>query len=160
MPGVEVEATNTGGDESAALRLLICAANRVHRVVKLHPCDESGLQRPAVHSRCKLRPTPAQSLSSQAMQLRRVSLLATSSRQCSPWSAMTLHRPYLLESSMFITRLARVQTSRLQQFARFCNNPCPSQAVLSFSHFTSHHAFAHAYINCRYAASRTQPFPP
>ena len=161
-----MRSATTGGDEGAAPRLLICAANRVHRVVKLHPCDESWLQRPAVHSRCKLRPSPAKSHASQAMQLGRVSLLATSSRRCSPWSAMTLHRPYLLESSMLITRLARAQTLQLQQLARFCNNPCPSppstgSALVQSLYFPSRiYARAHQLPLCRLPHTAFPPLTP
>ena len=41
-----LKSATTGGDEGAMLRLPICAADRVHCVVKSHPCDESGLRRP------------------------------------------------------------------------------------------------------------------
>ena len=125
----------------ALRRACYANTNRVHRVVKSRPYDEVRVA--AACSAHALDPA-----TNPRTQSHIASIAASPSEFTrhfeSPMLAMVCNdsASSLIESIMFITRLARAQTLRLQQFVRFCNDPCPSppstgNALVQSLYFTS-----------------------
>ena len=144
-----LKSATTGGDEGAMLRLP-CAADRVHCVVKSHPCDESGLRRPqpphrvARHNRWRI----AEWIYSP--------FRVTHARH---WLFLSAR----VESVGHLPPCAASDVGQLQQFFQCRNDPCLSlpsnQHCTRSMTFTFRDAFARAHQLpvTRHAAPCMQP---